>query len=383
MKKKSFAEYFKQNVKKTLEIASELSDILIHIRAKPTPLAYASIGLRAYNAYLRQRGPKVMNSNPFASLTGEEKWLMYDLGSINDYLCELILNNFPFEKVSGSESHYYVVSNVDNVEIGIYCEKSAKDGIWYRDGTLPKVLEKLNNLIWNSLNSKFISFGCKPSTKYNGKMEFGEMEFSLQADTYDNIYPSKVAEKIFERISSFLSHELNRSFMLLGEPGTGKSAALSYISKKLNLKTLRISVSDMSSISAFDMSILVSLLKPEVLIVDDFDRIDMPDHFLTELEQISQNIKVFLVSVNDTSMLSQAMLRPGRIDDIIDFVTLESEIHDKLIGDEVPDEIKDRLKKLPIAYIADFEKRKKVLGVETAIIEVEQLEKRIKELDVE
>ncbi len=366
----SIKRHFKLNWKQYLEAISDVADIVVLLGAKPTKLGLLSVGLRLTNSYVS----KVLiedTSNPFSS----EDWDYIPMSIFRKYIVEYIMSNYKCKAMTENReydaSYYY--GEVEGFDVGFYVNKNNDDflAIYVKKGKVEEFFELLRNKIWLEYKSNNISIKCMSS----------DMHHYIPVENKDDkkCIASKTAKEIYERIEKFNKHGYNRSIMLVGESGTGKSTAIKYISKEMNKRTLKINASDEMWDDYASESIveIVSLLKPNVLIIDDFDRIEDKIKLLNSLEQINDNIELFIVSVN-SKRFDSALIRPGRFDELINFNKLDDEIINSMT-EGIPEGIQNRLKKMPISYISEFKKRREVLGDEIAINEIESLEKRLKE----
>lgn len=140
-----------------------------------------------------------------------------------------------------------------------------------------------------------------------------------------------------------------RGFLLHGEPGTGKTSILSYIAQKHNLHMYIIDSDAISNITS-----LVGNIKPNsMLILEDLDlsilgqsRVsggdgtdnvdstsltnkDALNAFLNTLDGLVEiNASIICATSNNPSVLDPALLRPGRIDEVIEIGLLNH--HDQL-----------------------------------------------------
>lgn len=348
-----------------LEIASDVSDVLIHLRDKPRPSDYASIGLKLFNSALHHSS-RFKKGSPF------KDWELLDIWEYSDFLYSVCVTHHDNEIMEERGEEIYSVSTIFGERVGWIARGGYVSGPYAESEEKTKdVMFSLGRLVWEHLGST----SCILTKSRNKE---GERTTGFRVDgTQDDVYESKMANSVLERSKAFLDHGYSRSVMLYGRPGTGKSSAMRYVAKKFGKLSLRINVSELQHLSAGDMISAIEMLQPDTLLIDDFDRMSRPEKLLNELERFNKKIKLFIVSVNHIEKLDSAVIRPGRFDDHIEVEDIDSEIVSKLIGPGVPKEIHDRLAKFPIAYVTEFHKRKEVLGMEKAIEEVEELEKRI------
>jgi SpoVK/Ycf46/Vps4 family AAA+-type ATPase len=124
-----------------------------------------------------------------------------------------------------------------------------------------------------------------------------------------------------------------------------------------------------------DIGKVLRVLHPSAILMDDLDRTEHPGNILGVIEDM-RSCSLVLCSVNDLTKLDPAVLRAGRFDEIIEITKLDEGVLVGLLGTDLPPEISDRLRALPVAYIHEFHRRRDVLGVEQAIREVEELVSR-------
>jgi hypothetical protein len=356
-----------KKARQILEVASDVSDILIHLRDKPKPTDYISIGFRLANSYF-------VHADKFRG-AAFKKWDLVEIWEFRNFIYEISKHKFEYEVVrdrgpEGSD----LVAEIYGVKIGWSVREDYVHGPYAEKGKRTKCLRALGRLVWETLQTN----SCELAKKRGDRDYDGSTIFSVD-NLQNNVYESAVANNILKRSKAFLDAGYNRSIMLYGRPGTGKSSAMRYIAKKLGKYSLRINVGDLDHLTSEDIMIAIDILRPDTLIIDDFDRAFRPEKLLSDLEEINNSVKMLIVSVNNVQDLSEAVKRPGRFDDIIEIENIDEDIVNRLIGD-VPDEIAKRLKMLPVAFIVEFHKRKTVLGIEQAIEEVESLEERIRKI---
>ena len=111
--------------------------------------------------------------------------------------------------------------------------------------------------------------------------------------------------------------------MISGPTGTGKTTFCLELSKKITGKIVKLDSKVFTDLSTQDIRGIIEGLDCDFIIVDDIDRIMYGDlsGFFYMLESIKSyaNAPTLLATVNNIRKLDQAVLRPGRFDDIIDF----------------------------------------------------------------
>lgn len=210
-------------------------------------------------------------------------------------------------------------------------------------------------------------------------------------DDEEETLPSRKGDEVFAKLKRYIDRGVHRSVFMIGEAGVGKSHMLRYIAQKAGGLCLRVKIADLSEISSTKMVKTVELLRPDCLIIDDFDRFVLGSRYVEDggqaasraaqmldpLQQLNRLVKLFMVSANYSDNINEAVLRPGRFDELVEVHELDPELYERMLPG-APAKLIKALKKEapPIAYIAELKKRVDVLGYEEAAEEMEELIKR-------
>ncbi len=356
---------FKTKLKYFLDIAADVSDIAIHLRSKPTRFDLACIGVKIASSAIHHY--EKITQSPFNKFTPPE-----EMGVMSDFIFDVCKQNFDMEPETYQNTEYYIFSLPENIIIGFVITEELIYGPYIKNKKMTEFIDFINPYIWDYINTNhalalFTDIG-----------DMFTMRF-IKDNFKDIVLPSKKAETLFQRIKQFHNHNINRSMMLYGSSGSGKSSCLKYIISKFQDKCLRLSVSDMEEISTHYIISACKLLKPNILVIDDFDRIPRPDKFLSELELLNSTIKLIMVTVNNIHILDPAVIRPGRFDELVKFEEIDKEIIDQMLKG-IPKRQQNILRQMPIAYIDEFHKRKNVLGINEALQELKEFENQAKEI---
>jgi len=342
---------------KAVKVGSDLAEIVVHLPAKPGPLGLVVAGSRVLNT-LRE----IKDEKRPETFFGKEWEHMRNVGSFSNFLLSLSLSGgfAKEEQEASSENGQVVTAEIRGFRYGWIKYESWTAGPWMPKGTdETDALHNLGRLVWELLGSNL---------KVINKPLAGTV---IVQDTVKDTLASANAERLFERLDLFNKAGFTRSALLIGEPGTGKSNIMRYVCKLSGGLSLRFPAREIGEMT--DVTTPLLMLCPDAVLIDDLDRTENPEAILTQVEDIRDSTKIFIVSVNDVSGLDPAVLRTGRFDEYVEVDQLDESIRRALIGDDLSDAIVEALMQLPIAAIDDFKKRRIVLGVEQAIEEVADL----------
>ena len=115
------------------------------------------------------------------------------------------------------------------------------------------------------------------------------------------------------------------------------------------------------------------------MILDDFDRSDMQAKLLETLEFFQQHVKLVIATVNNKNHLDEAILRPGRFDELLQIKQMDDDVVRAVLGDEHAFAY-DTVKDWPIAFIQEYVKRLRFMNPEEAAASVKELAQRVKRL---
>ena len=234
--------------------------------------------------------------------------------------------------------------------------------IYARKGKMSQSVEWIASLFYESVESKHIVLGSydSPGTSRGAPKDMSQLQ--LAKDVFDGINDSNLAEEISDRLKMYLNSGYTRSVMFEGPPGTGKSSLVRSICKRLDLSSIRIRVEDISTAYGSNSTIyeLLSMLKPDVIVLDDFDRSLHTTSLFEMLESFKINSKLIFATVNDKDRIETALRRPGRFDEIVKIERLDDVTIRRFLGDY--SDVFDIVRDWPIAFINEYVIRRKVLG---------------------
>ncbi|MCK9567533.1 ATP-binding protein [Candidatus Pacearchaeota archaeon] len=122
----------------------------------------------------------------------------------------------------------------------------------------------------------------------------------------------------------YVRDHVPRTYLFCGKQGIGKTSFCLRLAALTGGRTLRIDACGMTEVGVRDLDFIVNGLCPNFLIVDDIDRApdltkSLPTLFsiLSDFKRKHPNVTVAM-TINDINQLDVALIRPERIDEIIE-----------------------------------------------------------------
>lgn len=202
---------------------------------------------------------------------------------------------------------------------------------------------------------------------------------SLEVDDAFLPMPSKRAGEYSSYLRKCMDAGVPRSVLLYGPPGTGKSTMARTIVDALGMKSFRIRVEDIAHLESSAVFEAISIFEPDAVILDDFDRSTMQEKLLETLEFFQRHVKLVIATVNNKNQLDEAILRPGRFDELVQIKQMDDDVVKAVLGDQHSFAY-DTVKDWPIAFIQEYVKRLRFMSPEEATASVKELAQRVKRL---
>lgn len=199
-----------------------------------------------------------------------------------------------------------------------YQEGETADHSFYATFAITKGFDfrKLINLLF-SLTDNRLYF----HTNARGQIEPTKLD--LQHNEKFFIMNEKLCEEMLSQIKKFKEKGCQRSYILYGYPGTGKTTFALQLSQRISGKIIKLDSQIFEKMGQSSARILIENLDCDFIVVDDIDRIQYTGlaNFLYTLEAIKdfKNKPTLLATVNNIEDLNSAIIRPGRFDEIIEF----------------------------------------------------------------
>jgi SpoVK/Ycf46/Vps4 family AAA+-type ATPase len=123
----------------------------------------------------------------------------------------------------------------------------------------------------------------------------------------------------------YLQDKVPRVYLFSGMQGVGKSSMALRFSSLVGKRTLRVDARGLTTVGTKELDFLIDGLNPDFLIVDDLDRAPELATVLPTLLTIFSDFRgkhpevTTVLTANNFKALDVALLRPGRIDELIEF----------------------------------------------------------------
>jgi hypothetical protein len=360
-----------------LKIAGDAGTIAMGLRDNPRPLDWLGVGLRAIGLALNVRDERrrAEAGDPwkyFSDVTREE-WL-----EVPDEFRRLVLDHVTNVEVDEAywdgdpQSPFICKGKIgDEVFAWIGEGNGIADGPYLIAARQTEGYRALGEKLWRRLGGK--------------QLLYGTSGLVLDPFSSDGVIATAQMRELGDRMRRFVAAGQARSYLLGGPPGTGKSVAIRWMIEQLGLTSVRIDLGVLAKLHgphsaslATSLETLLRLLRPQAMILDDLDRVAVTAPLLSFLEMARRTCAVVVASANSVSKLMGAAVRPGRFDDILRVDRLDPVVLRTLLAADA--DLHERLAALPAAYVVEFAARRRVLGREQALSELDELIQRSKQI---
>jgi len=246
--------------------------------------------------------------------------------------------------------------------------------IYVQGDEVPAAKELVKRELWRAMKDNNIVL--RRPRKPNERDERG---VSLEIDDAFRPMPSRRAQEYAQYLKKCVDAGVSRSVLLYGPPGTGKSTMARTIIENLGMKSFRIRVEDIGHFEVSSLFEAISIFEPDAVILDDFDRSNEQASLLETLEYFQRHVKLVIATVNNKNRLDEAILRPGRFDELVCIKQMDEDVVKAVLGPEHADAI-ELVKDWPIAFIQEYVKRLRFMSPDEAADSVKELAARVKRL---
>ena len=374
--KKSATEYMREffnvgKVKKAFRLGADLFNVVHPVLENQTPvnIAKAVFGV----------GKVIVDDLEFwPDDYFDDSW---DTPFPTDFT-KLILNslaNRPYKTLKTSdESSIIHIVTLEDVKVGytLNTKNNYVERIYAEADKVDRTRELIKIELWKSLKNDNVVLRHVKRPRSN---DYDSSSVALELDDAFNPMPSKRAEEYSRYLRKCVDAGVSRSVMLYGPPGTGKSTMARTIVERLGMKSFRIRVEDIGQFDTNTVFEAIDMFEPDAVILDDFDRSHDQTSLLETLEFFQRHVKLVIATVNNKKRLDQAILRPGRFDELVQIKQMDDDVVRSVLGEEYKDAY-DVVHEWPIAFIQEYVKRLRFMTSEEAEQSVKELASRVKGL---
>ncbi len=353
-----------------LKMAGDAGTLAMSLRDKPKALDWLGVGLRAVSLALtvKDERRRAESRDPWKYFTDvrNDEWTEVP-EEFRRLVMEAVTETEVDERYWDGDEHSPFLSRgkIDGELVAWIGEGTMiSDGPYVLTSRLADTYRRLGERMWRRIGGANALYGTT-----------GLATDPLAGNT---VIATAQMTALCTRVRGFRDAGEPRAYLLAGPPGTGKSMAIRWLVAELGLTSLRIDLAVLAKLHGYanvalatSLETLLYLLRPQVMILDDLDRISVTAPLLAFLELAQRTCQVVIGSVNSVEKLMGAALRPGRFDEIIKIERLDPDVLRRLLGDDV--DLFDRLAELPAAYVVEFVKRRRVLGRAVALVELDEL----------
>jgi len=288
------------------------------------------------------------------------------------------IKGYPYQELrTGDDANIIKIYNIEGIKLGysINIRSNVINIIYVETAKLAQAKQIINNLLWEQL--KDTNIVLRKNTVAPGMDE--NSKIILEPDDEFRPLTSERSTEYSTYLNRCITAGVSRSVMLYGPPGTGKSTMARTIVQTLNMKSFRIRVQDVTGIESSTLFEAISIFKPDAIILDDFDRAHSQIELLETLEYFQRHVKLVIATVNDRNSLDEALLRPGRFDELLLIDKMDADVVKHVLGDDLQDAF-EVVKEWPIAFIQEYAKRRKFMTADEAAESTKELAARVERL---
>lgn len=292
----------------------------------------------------------------------------------------LILNlvmRYPFTLLkTARETEFIRLVDMDGIRLGwvFNAKVNIVSSIYVQADQLEDARETIRRLLWAQYQGQSL-------VMRRNRRAFGGPDTRVTFETDDAFHPlpSAKATEYATYLKRCLDAGVSRSVMLHGPPGTGKSTLARTLVNNLGLRSFRIRVEDVSDLENSVLAEAINIFQPDAIILDDFDRAHSQAQLLETLETFRRSVKLVIATVNDKDRLDEALLRPGRFDEMVFVDRMDDAVIHKMLDqfDDGFDDVKD----WPISFIEEYCQRRRFMDSTEASASMIELGNRVKRLD--
>lgn len=196
----------------------------------------------------------------------------------------------------------------------------------------------------------------------------------LQPWGLGHIFDSEQTTAVLNRTRKLMALGGPRSLLLHGPPGTGKTCMARAIASSLNGTSLSLTARYLKDIDDCTLSFVLGLLSPDVLLIDDIDRVHDCASLLPAIDRIRARTRLVMVTVNHIGTVDSALKRAGRFDDLIEVCRVQDP-SSLIPGLDITTSAE--INGWPVAYVTELKARIDAFGHRCLETELADLRERV------
>lgn len=289
-----------------------------------------------------------------------------------------VISHLPHTDIKTMEENLFIRSvYLQDIKISwTHCSTSKLSSrIWVESKNCDRFKHEIKKLLWAKYKDKPLVM------RLNDKINTDEARIVFDIDDAFIPLPSEKATACSAYLRRCIDAKVHRSIMFYGPPGTGKSTLARALVEQLKLRSFRIRIEDIGMISNATMSEAIAIFQPDAIILDDFDRANNQSSLLETLEFFQRHVALVIATVNDKDKLDDALLRPGRFDELVFVERMDENVVKYVLGKFVDGY--EFVKNWPIAFIHEYVKRRTFMSFEEAQSSMIELADRVKHMTMQ
>jgi len=308
----------------------------------------------------------------------DDRWMSpYPVDFNKIILSALVGKPYQIIRTSDEAILIHIVSLRPDIKVGYVLSTRSNfvDRICVEIAKLDEAKKVIKQELWSMLKNENVVL-----RRVDRRGEYENCNVDFEIDDAFNPMPSKKAAEYSQYLKKCIDAGVSRSVLLYGPPGTGKSTMARTIISTLGLRSFRIRVEDIAHISTSTIFEAISIFEPDSIIIDDFDRLGDQAAMLEVLEYFQRHTKLIIATVNEKRRLEDAILRPGRFDELLQIKQMDEDVIKVVLGEENAESF-DIVKDWPIAFVQEYVKRRRFMTREEAEASTIELAQRVLEMN--